>query len=393
MPSFIRRTIKPIIFLVFFCIPALSLAIEPLERPQPLDIAKVFVSREELAQKYGFEYAFLFNYTQNLILNGTHDDGKSLGFWYWDLELSQRLWKGGKAFIELEMDKNKGIDKLVPTFSWFNYNSTDNASPYIPVYYLTQELWGEKFFLVAGKTDPSNWFDTNAVAGSADTQFQSAALVNNLILPFPIKSIGVLANFKPGESWYFQAGASTATTTPTKTGLSNAFADQVFLAEFGLTPKWKGLAGNYRFIFCSDRQNLDYINAEGVRRNNYSFALSFDQALTERISLFARYGQADPKVKNIEYFWSAGGQLIEPIPGRKEDCLAFGVAQSMLGNDYLQAYGPGLSSTETMYELYYSVHLKDYLFISPNLQYVAHPDVGANESEALACGVRFLLIF
>ena len=65
----------------------------------------------------------------------------------------------------------------------------------------------------------------------------------------------------------------------------------------------------------------------------------------------------------------------------------------MLGNDYLQANGPGLAHTETMYELYYSLHVKEYLYISPNLQYVNHPDAGAQESEALACGVRFLLIF
>ena len=383
---------KKILFL--FLILALSASVSlSWAAPQPLDIGKLLVDRETLAQKYGFEYAFLLNYTQNLILNSSENQGKSRGLWYWDLELSQRLWKGGRLYAELEMDKNKGIDKFLPIFSWFNYNSTDNASPYVPVCYITQDLLNDRLFFAAGKTDLSNWFDGNTVANSADTQFSSAALVNNPVLPLPTKNMGVFVSFKANELISFQAGAATGDYFPTKAGFSNAFRNQIFLGEFDLSPKWSDRQGNYRFIFCSDREKYDFIDVEGVRRNNYSFALSFDQALTEHLTLFARYGLGDPKADDVENFWSAGGQLTEPVPGRKFDCLGFGVAQSLFGGDYLDAFGPDLARTEIMYELYYSLRVKEYFYITPNLQFVQHPNANKQEGGAAVCGVRFLLTF
>ncbi|MCX5710533.1 MAG: carbohydrate porin, partial [Candidatus Omnitrophica bacterium] len=298
-----------------------------------------------------------------------------------------------RIYAELEVDKNKGIDKFIPTFSWFNYNSTENASLYVPVCYLTQDLFNDRLFLAAGKTDLSNWFDTNVVAGSADTQFSSAALVNNPVLPLPTKNMGVFVSYKPNELMNFQAGAATGDYFPTMIGFSNAFRNQIFLGEFDFSPKWRARQGNYRFIFCSDREKYDFINAEGVRRNNYSFALSLDQEITNRLTLFARYGLGDPKVKDVEYFWSAGGQFIEPIPGRKYDCLGLGVAQSLFGDDYLEANGPDLARSEIMYELYYSLRVKEYFYVTPNLQFVQHPNADKQEGEAAACGVRFLLTF
>jgi len=360
---------------------------------QPLDIAKLRVSREQLAQKYGFEYAFLLNYTQNFLFNSPENEGKSRGLWYWNLEMSQRLWEGARLYAELEMDKNRGIDKFIPTFSWFNYNSTANFSPFVPVCYLTQDLFDDKLFLAAGKTDLSYWFDGNVVANSADTQFSSAALVNNPAIPFPTKNMGVFASFKPNDLLSFLAGASTGDYFPSKIGFSDAFRNQIFLGEFDFSPKWRGKQGNYRFIFCSDREKYDFINAEGVRRNNYSFGLSFDQALTDRLTLFARYGLGDPKVKDVENFWSAGGQFIEPIPGRKYDCLGLGVAQSLFGDDYLEANSSDISRSEMVYELYYSLRVKEYFYITPNLQFVQHPNADKQEGEAAACGVRFLLTF
>ncbi|MCX5710479.1 MAG: hypothetical protein NT060_00675, partial [Candidatus Omnitrophica bacterium] len=81
------------IFLLFLFVLFVSISLS-WSAPQPLDIAKFRVNRETLAQKYGFEYAFLLNYAQNFILNSSQNEGKSRGLWYWDLEMSQRLWEG-----------------------------------------------------------------------------------------------------------------------------------------------------------------------------------------------------------------------------------------------------------------------------------------------------------
>ncbi|MDD5518849.1 MAG: carbohydrate porin [Candidatus Omnitrophica bacterium] len=350
--------------------------------------------RKDIIEEYGTDFAFLFNYTQQAILKSSQDKGKSRGAWYWNFEIAQKLWTGGELFVEFEMDRGKGVDKFLPTFSSFNDNSGEDAWFYIPALYLEQGFFNDKFFIAAGKLDLSYWFDWNEVACSADTQFLSSSLVNNLAIPFPAKGIGAMISFNPYAWFYFQLGAATAKASSTKVGLSDAFSSTFFINELGLTPKFGSLQGNYRFIFHMNHQKLDYLDSDNTKNNDYGWALSFDQAVTERITLFLRYGTADPKVRDIEYFWSFGGQIREPLPGRKFDCLGIGVAQSIFGKDFRQANGyDETTRSETMYEVYYSYSLNSALILTPSLQIVTNPNADKSADTEIVCGLRFLLSF
>lgn len=352
-------------------------------------------SRENFAKIYGTRFAFVFNYAQQMILNSKHDEGRSRGLWYWNLEVTQALWPGGSLIAEFEVDKNKGIDKFLPTFSQFNTNTGENVSLYIPELYMEQGLFKDKIYMAAGKLDLSGWFDTNEVANSGDTQFLSDALVGSETIPFPHKGIGAMIRFQPYDWIYFQSGASTAKATATKIGLSNAFNSTFFVNEFGLNPKFGSLRGNYRFILRLNHQKLNLINDEdeGTKNNDFGFAISFDQAITKHIILFMRYGFADHKVREIAYFWSVGCQIIELIPGRKFDCLGIGVARSIMGDDYRTANEPDVARVETMYEVYYSYHLNDVMALTPNIQIAINPNADKTAATAVVCGVRFLLCF
>ncbi|MFH0854894.1 MAG: carbohydrate porin [Candidatus Omnitrophota bacterium] len=347
--------------------------------------------RGNLTEKYGTKFAFLLNYTQQAILDGPNDKGRSQGVWYWNIEAAQRLWQGAELFTELEVDRGKGVDKLLPTFSGFNDNSGDDANLYIPVLYLEQTLAGQKVFLAAGKLDLSYWFDCNDVANSADTQFLSSALVNNLALPFPAKGIGAMASFTPNDWVYFQAGASSAKASSTKTGLSNAFSSSFFINELGLSSEFGALKGNYRFILSINHKKSSRINSDKTQENSLSWGLSFDQAITGRATLFLRYGFADPKVSDIAYFWSCGGQITEPVAGRKFDCLGAGVAQSIMGHDYRQVNDA--ARAETIYEAYYSYSLKPALTLTPSIQIVTNPDADQTVDIEVVCGLRLLISF
>ena len=350
--------------------------------------------RENFAEKYGTRFAFLFNYAQQAIIESEHDEGKSRGLWYWNLEIEQRLWPGAELFAEFEMDKGKSIEKFLPTISIFNTNSGESVWFYIPRVYIEQKLFKDKVFFATGKLDLSDWFDYNEVAGSGDTQFSSSALVNNPAIPFPSKGIGALINFNPYEWLYFQSGASTAKASYTKTGLSNAFNSAFFINELGLSPKFGSLQGNYRFIFYTNYQKLEYLNSDETKNSDSGFALSFDQAVTKKATLFFRYGITDPKVRDIEYFWSFGAQVTEPIPGRKFDCFGIGLAQSIVSDDYREANGyDDTERSETMYEAYYSYYLNGFITLTPNIQVVTNPNVDKAESTEIVCGLRFLLSF
>ena len=349
--------------------------------------------REGLTEKYGTEFAFLLNFTQQAIVRDTNSQGKSRGVGYVNLEIKQCLWPGAAVFLEVESDRGMGIDKFIPTYSIFNSNSGEDIDIYIPEFYLEQNLFADKISASFGKLDLSDWFDANIAAESADTQFLSSSLVNNLAIPFPAKGLGGLVSFMPYEWVYFQTGAATARASSTKTGLSDGFNSTFFINEMGLSPKIGELKGNYRLIFYLNHEKLERIDQEGEKKDTVGYALSFDQEVTKRITLFFRYGNADEKIWDIEHFWSLGFQIVEPFPGRKLDFLGFGVARSVMGNDYRSANEEIASIGETMYEIYYSYNLNSLISLTPSLQIVANPNADKTAKTAVVLGMRFLLSF
>jgi hypothetical protein len=351
------------------------------------------LSRDKVAEEYGTTFAFLFNYTQQIITHSKQDEDKSRGLWYWNLEIDQKLWTDSSLILEFEVDKGKGIDKFMPTFSEFNSNTGESASLYIPELYLEQDFLKDKIHLAAGKLDLATWFDLNEVANSADTQFLSDALVDSLTIPFPTKGIGAMVKFTPNEWLYFESGATTAKSSLTKTGLSEAFNSTLFINEIGLSPKFGSRQGNYRFIFHLVHQKRALVDGEGTKDNDCGFTLDFDQAISEHISLFLRYGRADPKVRDIQHAWSCGAQITEPLPGRKFDCLGIGVAQSVMGSNYRRANSPDAADSETMCEAYYSYYLNGIMTLTPSVQVLVNPGADKRTATAVTAGLRFLLCF
>ncbi len=388
-------------FIAYLFVPLSEAGLTPLERSEEkkeTPSASLWVDnfnkyRDDFARKYGTEFALLINFTPQLIAKSSHDQGKGRGVGYLNLEIKQRLWQGGAAFMELESDRGYGIDKFIPTFSWFNSNSGADVGIYIPALYLEQNLFEDKISIEAGKLDLSYWFDDNAVAGSADTQFLSDSLVDNLTIPFPAKGLGAMINFKPYEWLYFKSGAATARASSTKTGLSDGFNSLFFISELGLSPKFFQLQGNYRFILDMDHEKLQRIDEEGEEGRDFGFGVSFDQQITKKITLFFRYGFADEKIRDIRHFWSFGGQITELIPGRKLDCLGIGLARSIMGKDYREVNDEDTVRPETMYEVYYSYSLNKFLTITPGIQIVTNPDADKTAKSAMVYGLRFLLSF
>lgn len=359
-------------------------------KPKSL-VEKILKEKNDLKNKYGTSIAFVINSQIQSALYAKTNKGKSRAAWYYNMALEQKLWSGAYAHFEFEGGHNKGIDKLLPTFSVFNSKAGEPAYFYINKLYLRQGFSQEKGFLAAGRLDLSDWFDINKVANSGDTQFLSASLVDNLIIPFPQKGLGAMAKFKPADWFYFQAGSSDAEAVSTRVGLDNSFQGAFFISEFGFSPKIGGLQGNYRFIIDSDRVKLERIDGSGKKNEDYGYALSFDQQIAKQITLFCRYGFADKDVRNIQHFWSCGGQLREPIPGRKNDVFGIGLAQSIFGDDYRQANAK--ASAETMYEIYYNFNVYPFVKIIPNIQVVTHPDADKKSSCNVVVGTRLVAAF
>lgn len=354
-------------------------------------------NRDEFSAKYGTSYAFVLNYVQQAIIQDEQYAGHSAGLWYANLAVTQKLWPGAMATAEFEVDKNKGVDKIIPTYALFDSNTGANASLYVPSLYIEQNAFSDKLYWVAGKTDLSNWFDTSQAASSADIQFLSSALINSYTIPFPQKGPVVMAQFKPNDKFYYQAGAASADAVSTKIGLNDAFASTLFLNEFGVSPEIKGLQGNYRFIFYWLRKRAQTIMDDTQdKKNETGFSLSFDQAVTEKIILFLRYGISNPKLNDIEYAWSCGFQVNKPFK-RKNDYYGLGVAQSIFGRDFRHWSNDyneePLASRETIVEAYYNFSINDYIFLSPDLQAVFNPEGERGVENPIVASIRMLVVF
>ncbi|MDD5665324.1 MAG: carbohydrate porin [Candidatus Omnitrophota bacterium] len=390
-----------LIFILFFTLPCAQANLTPIEISETKEtipssdewLNNLSKYREGVVEEYGTEFAFLFNFTQQAILRDASNQGKSRGVGYFNLEIKQRLWRNAAVFMEVESDRGMGIDKFIPTYSVFNSNYGKDVDIYIPEFYLEQNLFSDKISLSFGKLDLSDWFDANTAAESADTQFLSSALVNNLAIPFPSKGLGGLVGFMPYEWLYFQSGAATARASSTKTGLSNGYNSTFFINELGLSPKTGELKGNYRVIFYLNHEKIERIDEEGEKKNTLGYAVSFDQEITKKITLFFRYGNADEKVWDIKHFWSFGGQILEPVPGRKLDYLGIGMACSIMGDDFRSINEETASRAETMYEIYYSYSLSPLINLTPSLQVVNHPNADKSAKTAVVLGLRFLLSF
>lgn len=355
-------------------------------------------ARQNISDKYGTSFAFVLNYTQQLIVNDKNYAGHSSGLWYANLAFTQRLWDNALATLEFEVDKNKGVDKLISTYSEFNNNTGKNASLYIPAFYIEQNAFQNKLYWVAGKTDLSNWFDLNEAANSADIQFLSSALINSYTIPFSSNGPAIMAKFSPSKNFYFQSGVSSANAVSTKVGLNDAFASSLFLNEFGFSSNFSGLKGNYRFIYYWLRKKSALIMDDvQEKKGEGGFSLSFDQAITQKITMFLRYGFDDPKLNDIEYSWSGGFQINKPFESRKNDYFGFGVAQSIFGRDYRHWYNDsnelGLSSRETIIEAFYNFSFNDYIYLSPDLQAVVNPNGNKKIKTPVVASLRLLMVF
>jgi carbohydrate-selective porin OprB len=96
-------------------------------------------------------------------------------------------------------------------------------------------------------------------------------------------------------------------------------------------------------------------------------------------------------VRSIQNFWFIGGEVTGPIPSRKLDVAAIGLAQSIAGHDYSKVYEH--VSPETMMEMYYKIMINKYFFVTPDLQILFNPDMDGKQKTAVAIGVGALLLF
>ncbi|HDR14479.1 MAG TPA: carbohydrate porin [Desulfobacteraceae bacterium] len=320
------------------------------------------------------------------------DGDTTAGSASFELELTLPVPDNGTFYSLFEAGPGDGIDGIIPTISGFNDTPVDDDNVGLA------ELWYEHTWIEkrlrfrVGKIDITTDFDTSAVANSSADQFLSGAFANNLVVEFPDDNgFGAMLWISPADIWGIGIGVADADA-----GWDKVTEDIFSIIELDLKPKIAGREGNYRiygWFNGKDHENL--LDPNKTKEDNYGFGLSFDQQITDTVTLFARYGRQRSSVSRVEQAWSAGLQFAVDFYGRQDDAFGLAYGQSVIGDagEKLDRTNSIDTADEHHLEIYYNFKVNDHLNITPDIQWVKNPDGDRDNDDLWAFALRARLTF
>ncbi len=342
--------------------------------------------------------------TNNTNATDTKKESRLDGSYTADITVEKEFREvGGLAYIHLSAGKSEGLNNDLRLYSNVNDDALDREDVRVTEFYYEQKLFKDTGVLTFGKLDPLSFFDNNTIANDETSQFLAHMFVNNPAIDFPDNGAGIRAGYLPREWVELGFGVFDADGDWEKLG-DNLFT----IGEVNIKPRLFGQEGNYRFIaWHNDAPHTKWLDPEKDKKDSYGFALSFDQKVTDIVTLFCRYGGQSPRVYNPEntatpdvnfslvQAWSAGAQLAGKPWGRENDVLGVAVGENIPSPEYKEA-GAGLepallAKREGRLEAYYCIQVNKYLSISPDFQYIWNPfgrDVRGDADNIFVYGFR-----
>ncbi len=253
-----------------------------------------------------------------------------------------------------------------------------------------------RFELVAGKLDPTAFFDANEIANSETEQFISDIFVNNPAIEFGGDANGYGAGIVAG----YRCFAGKRFDITTRMGLFegdgdfNDMLDEPFVIwEMDVHRKKKGRQGNYRlYVWFNGTDHQDIVNPDRTGLTNNGVGVSLDQMVSEGITLFARTGYQRDDVSSFDYTFSFGGELSGRWFVKEDD--TFAIAYGLLHTSpSLRKSGDADREFEHHIELYYRYTVNDNLSITPDIQYVINPGGKSSQGELFLYAMRVQVSF
>ena len=213
--------------------------------------------------------------------------------------------------------------------------------------------------------------------------FLAYSFAHNTTIPLPGNTLGAMVTVRPTTWLNLRGGFSNVDQTPTEPGF-NTFGNGHYLQlyEAAFVTKFFDRDGTYRFLGWYDNKPLPRLTGGGSDSGTSGLALSFDQNLTPKLGLFARYGYTDQRVFQPVQYWSAGFLWTGPLADRPIDSFAVGVLQNVYGQGH-RAVTPDSAGNETLFETYYQYELNPYTSVIPTFQFVGNPGGTHRKAEFL----------
>jgi hypothetical protein len=142
-------------------------------------------------------------------------------------------------------------------------------------------------------------------------------------------------------------------------------------------------------------------------RTKYGLGVNVEQAVTDSLRVFGRWGWSDGKNETFAYTeidqtWLFGGDLRGTAWQRPQDKLGLAFVSNAISPDhreYLALGGRGFIlgdgalnyGRETIVESYYTIHVWKGVFVAPGLQYIRNPGYNRDRGPVWIPGLRFHL--
>ncbi|PNA02856.1 MULTISPECIES: carbohydrate porin [unclassified Pseudomonas] len=246
---------------------------------------------------------------------------------------------------------------------------------------------------------------------------------------WPVSQWALRVRYNLNEALYAQVGVFEQNPSNLESGngfkLSGSGTQgAVMPIELVWSPRVNGLKGEYRAgYYYSNAKAQDVLKdsngtpaaisgaAYRSSSSKHGLWLGAQQQVTSLasdqsrgLSLFANATVHDKKTNAIDNYVQAGVVYKGPFDARAKDDIGFALARVHVNPGYRknarlinQANGlddydnPGflpVQDTEYSAELYYGIHLADWLTVRPNLQYIRHPGGVSRVDDALIGGLK-----
>ena len=364
--------------------------------------------------KIDFMNQFMVNMHGGRETKNGHDTAGSYEFnLYLDLEKMNLLkdaefWiraKGTWGGDDSDFDREK-----IGGFFKTNQDVGNEEPIFVDKWHYKQRLFDDRLAFRVGRMEPvKDLFDRSKIIGHEDKYFLNRALVRNATVPSR-KGLGLFVNWNVMDHMYVRAAALDAHARDRQTNFNTAFHDEDefrFFGEVGCKPKLDSpngkLWGHYRAgTWYDPTEKRKYFNDFGgtlsrrTESGDWGFYVGFDQMVWKEndepkdkqgIAIAGRYGWSDGDVNRIEHFWAAAVQYEGLVPTRDKDVLGFGVGQGIFSKEY--RWAALRADRETVYELYYAIHVAPWLTISPDFQYITNAGGDKGDPHAMVAGLRF----
>lgn len=359
-----------------------------------------------------------------------------------------RLWAGGEAYADGEMDQGFGLSDTVGVagFPSGEAYKVGKATPYFrlqrlffrqtfdldgasePVAADANQLSGQRtadtVVVTAGKFSVTDLFDTNAYAHDPKQDFLNWSLIDSGAFDYAADawgySYGLAAEWTQAW-WTLRGGLFALSRVPNSTELQRDFSQFSLVAEAeerheiaGQPGKWKllgfvnrGRMGDYRDAVALAAETDATPVAARVRRyaSRPGAALNLEQAMTDAVGLFARFSLNDGSKEAYEFTEinrsAAVGFAVKGAAwSRPDDTVgaAGGINDlSTAAQGFLSAGGQGILigdgrlthyGQEEIVEIYYSAKVIDGLHAGLDYQLIVNPAYNRDRGPVSVLGAR-----